>query len=246
MSKYTTEVRFICEYNAGLEESKGYDDVDNILTISAPKIFSFFYPIFNEDYRLILEKKILRHYYTREISEETVGLWKLRLEDKMNLIMPYYNKMYESELIKFNPLYDTDITTEHSGTAKGESAEIGKLTREGTTTEHRENTEWNLFSDTPQGGIEGVIGEGHTVDDKWYLTDARKITDVEDATVNTQSEDNNTVVGTTTNLNSFIEKVSGKRNAMSYSKMLQEFRDTFLRIDEMIIKELEPLFFGLW
>ena len=30
MSKYTTEVRFICESKSGLENSKGCDDVDEI------------------------------------------------------------------------------------------------------------------------------------------------------------------------------------------------------------------------
>ena len=31
MSKYTTEVRFICENSAGLSESEGADNVDSIL-----------------------------------------------------------------------------------------------------------------------------------------------------------------------------------------------------------------------
>ena len=39
MSKYTTELRFICESLAGLTESKGYDDVNNIIEAAAPKIF---------------------------------------------------------------------------------------------------------------------------------------------------------------------------------------------------------------
>ena len=118
MSKYTTEVRYICETYAGLSESSGYSDVDGILTKAAPKVFDFDFPIFDEDYRLGLEKKILLNYYTREICEETIGLWKLRLKSTMNVIMPYYNKLYESELLKFNPLYDVEYTKtgENSGT----------------------------------------------------------------------------------------------------------------------------------
>lgn len=113
MSKYTTEVRFICENAAGYDESKGFNSVEDIITIAAPKVFNFDFPIFDENYRLPLEKKILRHYYTREIGEETVGLWKLRMQDTLCNLMPYYNKLYESELIKFNPLYDVDMTTTH-------------------------------------------------------------------------------------------------------------------------------------
>lgn len=110
MSHYTTEVRFICEELAGLDESKGYNNVNDILNASAPRVFDFNFPIFDENYRLVLEKKILKHYYTREICAETVGLWKLWLDSRMNEIMPYYNKLYESELLEFNPFYDADYT----------------------------------------------------------------------------------------------------------------------------------------
>ena len=113
MSKYTTEVRFICESYAGETSSKGYNDIDNIIADSYDQIFDE-YPIFDENYRSVLDCKILKHYYTREICEETVGLWKLRLNTRMAEIMPYYNKLYESELIHFNPLYDIDVTTSHS------------------------------------------------------------------------------------------------------------------------------------
>lgn len=120
MSKYTTELRFVCEMAANRTEQGGYDDIDEIIELAAPKIFNN-YPIFDENYRPVLEKKILMHYYTREISEEVVGLWKLRLASRMNEIMPYFNKLYDSELLKFNPLYDVDYTIqrENSGTRIG-------------------------------------------------------------------------------------------------------------------------------
>lgn len=107
MSNFTTEVRFICESLNGVS-SEGYSGLENILNVAAPLVFDFDFPIYDESYRLVLEKKILRHYYTREIAEETVGLWKLRLDARMNDIMPYYNQLYESTLIKYNPLYNVD------------------------------------------------------------------------------------------------------------------------------------------
>ena len=63
MSKYTTEVRFICENAAGYNESQGFNNIESILTKSAPKIFNFDFPMFDETYRLPLEKKILRHFF---------------------------------------------------------------------------------------------------------------------------------------------------------------------------------------
>ena len=68
MSKYTTEVRFICEQASGLTESKGYNDTNSIIDLAIPKIFNFNFPIFDEGYRGVLERKILKHFYTREIG----------------------------------------------------------------------------------------------------------------------------------------------------------------------------------
>lgn len=124
MSKYTTEVRFICESITGHEDSVGFDDVDSVIEDALPLIFDFEFPIFDEQYRSVLETKILRHYYTREIGLETYGLWKLKLQTKLNEIMPYYNKLYETELFKYNPLYDVDMTTTNVGQRTGERTDI--------------------------------------------------------------------------------------------------------------------------
>lgn len=115
MSKYTTEVRFICE-NAYNNENSGFTSIDTILNTVAPKIFNFDFPIFDEQYRIPLETKILRTYYTREICEETVGLWKLRLQNKLCNIMPYYNQLYESAKLKFDVFKDVDYIEVINGT----------------------------------------------------------------------------------------------------------------------------------
>ena len=99
MSKYTTELRFICESKAGLSDSVGFNQIDDVISKSWNKIFDNF-PIFDESYRSVLCSKILKHYYTREISAETVGLWQLWLNTRMGEIMPYYNKLYESALLE--------------------------------------------------------------------------------------------------------------------------------------------------
>lgn len=177
MSYYTTDVRTICEASLGLTEHVGFDGVDELLTRSAPLIFSFDYPMYDEAYRLTLQKKILRHYFTREIGEETVGLWKLRLCEKLNLIMPYYNQLYRTTLFEFNPLYDVDLTTEHSGSGTSKKAEMSNEKNKNNVTEGGSNTRTqnkeisgmenernkvhssgtdsnvNRFSDTPQGAI---------------------------------------------------------------------------------------------
>ena len=124
MSKYTTELRYICETHAGLTDSKGFNDIDTIIAAARPYIFNFSYPIFDDEYKEVLETKILRHYYTREIGLETYGLWKLKLETKMNEIMPYYNRLYKSELLSFDPLRDVDMQTTHVGTKTGTRTDV--------------------------------------------------------------------------------------------------------------------------
>ena len=246
MSKYTTEVRFICETSAGLSESKGFNDVNQIITTAAPLVFNFDFPIFDEAYRLPLEVKILRHFYTREISEETVGLWKLRLQDKLCTIMPYYNKLYESELIQFNPMNDVDLTTEHEGSGTGTHSDAENVTANTSTTGTDGNVRWDLFSDTPQGGINGITADEDSVANNTYLTDARKITDSGTRNETVQGTSGTNRSGLFNNSDEYTESIVGKRGSKNYSEMLLDFRKTFLNIDEMILRDLEPLFFGLW
>lgn len=119
MAQYTTEVRTICEIYAGLDSSAGNASVNDVIRKSYPKVFDFDYPIFDPEYKAVLEPKILRHFYSREIAMETVGLWKLRLENKLNEIMPYYNQLYKSQLLDFNPFWDVDLTKTYSKQADG-------------------------------------------------------------------------------------------------------------------------------
>lgn len=227
MSKYTTQVRFICEEAAGLSESVGYNDVERILNISALRVMNFPFPIFNEDYRKPLCIKILRHYYTREIGFETVGLWKLKFSAKMQEIMPYFNKLYESELLKFDPFTDIDLYTEHD-----KNYESGENTENNTVSESKTDN-WNLYSDTPQGNLNGVRDEN-------YLTSVAHVTNKDNSeTENTGNKDFNSA-------EDFLQHIYGKTGNKSYMELLQQLRETFLNIDTMIIDELKDLFMGVW
>ena len=275
MSKYTTELRFICEYEAGLDESAGYNRTASVISEARPKIFSFDYRIFDTAYKPTLETKIIRHFYTREIAVESYGLWKLRLEAKMNEIMPYYNQLYRSALLEFNPLWTEDISTSHTRGTDGTSINVNdkqsdstssnvnvgdrnKLERENNTnvnasegTIHTDETSRDRYADTPQGALSNV-SNGR------YLTTADQQTSNANSTENQTTENNgtNTEVKnelvndlrnrSATNLDEYLEKIKGKRGVKSYPELLEEFRKSFLNIDMMIIDELKNLFFLLW
>lgn len=163
MSKYTTEVRYICEVYSGLNESVGYDKIDDVLNGSWDKVFDFDFPMFDDNYRKALCIKILKHFYTREIGEETVGLWKLRLNTRMNEIMPYYNQLYESETLKINPLYTFNYQKTHkdSGGDVRTIAETGTNSEsiEGTNGGTRSTTENSTFNST-DSGQDTISGNG--------------------------------------------------------------------------------------
>lgn len=247
MSKYTTEVRFICESKSGLSESKGFGSVDEVLNGSWNKIFTSKVSFFDEKYRGVLCKKILKHYYLREIGCETVGIWLLWMNTKLEEIMPYYNKLYESELIKFNPMYDVDWNRKgnKTGNESGSGSRSTSGNNSGTNTQSgtSSNTRKDLYSDTPQGALTGV--ESVT-----YLTNARKVSDSGETGVNgstsgryEDSESSSNKVDTTED---YVESVTGKQGGSSYSKLLNEFRETFLNIDMQVIEEFDEMFMGLW
>lgn len=168
MSSYTTEVRYICESTAGLTDSADFNSIDKVLSKpTVDKIFNFDYPIFDETYRYPLNKKILRHFYTREIGEETVGLWKLRLQQTLNEVMPYYNKLYELELSKINPFYNVDLTTTRHTTGNERTDETNSLnkTKTGnsniTKNEQTNNSKTESANDNKTGDKTRLINEGH-------------------------------------------------------------------------------------
>ena len=139
MSKYTTEVRYICEEAAGLTESTGYDDVENIVNLAYPKIFSNSLVFHNEETKARLLPKILIHYYQREIGFETVGLWKLYLNQRMREILPYYNQLYASEELKYDPLKNVNNQHTHSGEYANDKG--GNTTTVENKVENKDNTE---------------------------------------------------------------------------------------------------------
>lgn len=253
MSKYTTEVRFICENSAGLSESEGADNVDSILDRCWNKVFNFDFPIFDENYRQVLCRKILKHYYTREIAHETVGRWKLALNVKLNEIMPYYNQLYKSELLEFNPFYDVDLTRSREGSGTSNRSSNNTETNSGTSKNvssgsgtNNTNT-LNRFSDTPQNSM-----DTQGIADSVPLTTVTKVN--EDNTTTNESTDtftrNDSKTGNGTeninNTDKYIETVKGKQGTENYSNLLKKFRETFLNIDMMIIEDCSDCFFTLW
>lgn len=251
MSRYTTELRYICETYAGLEHSEGFNKIDEIVDAAEPKLFDFSYPqVDTVDYSRI-HKKIMVEYYTREIGFETVGLFKLGLKRKLTAIMPYYNQLYETVDIKFNPLQDVDYTTTTSATNEGSRSQNTDKTNTETLDVHnartgssndtytRNDTTKNTgtvknitnsnshgtrkYSNTPQGGLDGVISSN-------FLTEAEVVDNIS-TDDGTRTDDTQTVVSqneqveksfTDTNAETGTRENIAKDNATMQEKFMND------------------------
>ena len=112
--------------------------IENRVETVAPYIFGD-YPIFDEEYRLGLEKKILFHYYMREIGQETEDAFIFYLNRTLNEEMPFFNQLYESELIKFNPFYTQDMQKATHGGGSSDTSRFSDFKKSGSTDENSAN-----------------------------------------------------------------------------------------------------------
>ena len=241
MSKYTTQLRYICESKAGAVEST--DDYIRIIDRSYQKIIHPETKLFDPDYEPILYKKIIRHYYFDEIAHETTGQFIMRLNTKLDEILPYYNQLYASAALEFNPFNDVDYTRtgnkEDNNTNNQTRTDNLTSTRTDNLANHAESEQYELFSDTPEGSLAGVDQEN-------YLSTAKKVTSEADGTntgtqtyADTGTQKNDAVIH---NINEYFEHITGKMGTADYSSLLIKFREAFINIDMMIINELKNLF----
>lgn len=108
--QYPPTVKKLCHDVTGLPYGTRLEEV---VAQSCPFIFDFAYPMFDESHKQILEQKIIKRYFFREISCMDVTEWQFRLDAKMNEIMPYYNKMYESAGLLIDIFDNVDYTRQY-------------------------------------------------------------------------------------------------------------------------------------
>ena len=77
-------------------------------------IFDFDYPFYNEERRKQFEEHFIEHFYFDEIGQETVARFKQRLKIKLNLIMPYWNKIFLADELEQRILDNYSVTETYS------------------------------------------------------------------------------------------------------------------------------------
>ena len=206
------------------------------------------YPIFDEDYRDVLNDKIIKHFWFREIGLETPELFKRFLNRKMSEIMPFYNQVYESTLKQFDPfenyrLESTGVEESDRGlTTDSHAHEQNSANSENATNATSESKSRAMVSQFPQmqlAGNEDYASNG---------TDSQS-NSVSDTTVRA---DTNAFVNRNDQYRSDEDRLSKYMNeargltGILTSQALLQFRNTFLNVDMMVIEELNELFMGLY
>lgn len=193
-------------------------------------LFNFNYPIFNEEYRPILEDKIIRHFYFREIGFETIGRFLFELETKLNEIMPFYNKMYESTLLEFDPLLNYQVKETYEKMNVGNTQGNANSNTTGSLNEKTNQ----LFSDTPQGRVDFNTSSHVTT----MSQDVNTSSTSNDSTIS-QSQSNN-------NREEFVRTMEGNIGVQTFSQLINDYRKTFINVDLMVLDELNDLFMRVY
>lgn len=184
------------------------------------------YPIFDANYRPTLNAQIYRTYKYHEIGYETPDMFRDRIDAKMHLIMPLYNKLYESERMKFDPLSTFDLTTFSRSDSDGESiSEEASSTAADNTGKSR-----SVSSEFPQT----MLNERGD-----YATGAADST--------SESKSGTTADGTAKTRQKGRGTSESRQTGYSGSAadLLARYRSTLLNIDAMIVSELADQFMGV-
>lgn len=213
MAKYTTTIRNLMDNNFDF----GLKD----------------YPIFDEEYRELLNNKILMHYYMDEIGFETAGLFKVYLNNKMNEIMPYYNELYKKQK---DLLLNFDKTTNLTETFTRDNTTDTNTKSNSTSSNTASGNSKNVYQDTPMGSIteQDIDNYDHASSQEFNKNQ------------NTSSiEDNSNLTGKATSLENYIRTKTGNNGRLYGIEILKMIKNNYMNIDEMVINELQDLFMGI-
>ena len=215
-------------------------------------VFTFPYDFYaNEQEKAEFEKLFIQYYYFTEIGFETPERFKLKLQAKLNTIMPYYRQLAMTEWNKLRTVEQmmtskslTETTT-HEQTITGDN----ETTTSGNTSSSSSGT------DNSQGEMtsrESRIADGvsmASLDDN-YLTGASNATSTttnsstQTATQNSnqsQKGNNNQSLKETTTFSSV-----GDIGIQTPAYAIAEWRKVLININQMIIDECRDLFMKIY
>ena len=224
MSKYTIELRKVIDIYGRDEVERWFKDYELIDVLRQDEIRSIENAgIWSKDR---LAKKLVDHYYMREIGFETPALFKHYVKVYMQEIMERQLPMIYSISIKYDPLVNVDYTEtfERNITGSGESTSNSSSNGSGLT----------VSSDTPQGQIsKSAILNGSYASQTSASDTENTINDNSSSSSNTDEN--------------YSKRIKGNLGVSATAQaMVLQYRKNIYAVDEEIIKEMNKCFMGLY
>ena len=236
MSKYTYQLRNVIMFTSLNEVKSWLTDYDlaDYLTSDQLEVVTEA-GLFDKEK---LADRIINHYYMREIGVETIGLFKLRIKTKLDLLMERYAPLIYTNSIEYDILVNEDYTETFNRSTSGTDSNTNTSTGSNSTTSSGSGL--TVSSDTPQGQIsKATILAGQ------YATS----TSAGENTNNTSTTDSvtNNSNGSNSGTEQFTRRVKGNRGiSATYQAMIKQYRENILTIYNDIINDLNDLFMGIW
>jgi hypothetical protein len=185
------------------------------------------YPIFDEDYRPILNARILDHYALYEIGQETEGMFKFALNRRLREVMLYYNQLYLSQKIIFDPLSTMNYTD--------------TTVSDNTLNTQQDSTSHNTNDTTSKArSVSSELPQVHLSPDEDYASSGADTTS--DSAVSGDGTSSSTGVDTAGG--TVTHNALGSQGPAAL--LLMQYRQSLLNIDMMVVHECLNLFMGVW
>ena len=191
------------------------------------EIFDFEYELFNVNYKPIFEKLFIDYFYLEEIAHETVGQFKHRLKNKLELVLPYYNKLYMTQEIEQRILDNYDVTETITRELNGDTQ------RSNTAKSIRNGNNKQLYKDTPKTKIDI---------DKFDI-----VTNITKNIVDEVSTSDDIAKQISKNIEKFERKMVGNIGVQTDADAIIKYWSSLRNVTlELFEKELSCLFMGIF
>lgn len=228
MSSYTMELRKVCDFYGREEVESWFKDYQLEDYLTQEQITSIVQAgIWNKNK---LSKKIVDHYFMREIGFETPGLFENRVKARMQEIMEEYLPIIYSNSIQFDPLVNVDFTETFTREIEQESS------NEGSSNSNSSSSGLNVGSDTPQG----QISKQDILAGAYASSTSASESSVEDTTETTNS-------GTANSTENYTKRTKGNSGVSATAQaLIMQYRETIRAVDKEIIEKLNDMFMGIY
>lgn len=240
MSDYTISLRQICEiYGRNEVESwfKNYN-LNDYLTEEQITLINTA-NVWNKEK---LARKIVDHYYMREIGFETPALFAHYAKVYMQEIMERKLPIIYTQYLKYDPLSNVDFTETYTREIIGNNEVNSNGTSSSNSSSNSTGSGLQINSDTPQGEINKQNILNGTYASSTSANETTNNSNINDTTQNSTSSN-----GTSNQKEVFTRHEEGDNGVIiTNQRLVKEYREIISAVDEDIIKELNKLFMGLY